>query len=214
VDTAKGSGVRPLQHRGGDGLPQPRPGARRLLADARAVVDATQFLSGSGTDSPKGVLTGLSSASWRIQTNTVAVTAIGDIYALKQAVPARFFPNTTFAAHPTVWDTVYRFTGGNSAEPLLLPTRDGNVAGRPKFEWSTMSTGLTTTGQKIMLAGDFKTGFVIADRIGAQIEPVQHVFGATNRYPIGARGLYFYWRTGSTVVSTTANAPLRWLEVK
>jgi predicted phage gp36 major capsid-like protein len=134
VDTAKGSGVRPLQHRGGDGLPQPRPGARRLLADARAVVDATQFLSGSGTDSPKGVLTGLSSASWRIQTNTVAVTAIGDIYALKQAVPARFFPNTTFAAHPTVWDTVYRFTGGNSAEPLAELARDGVAAAAVALE--------------------------------------------------------------------------------
>jgi HK97 family phage major capsid protein len=144
----------------------------------------------------------------------VAVTAIADIYSLKQAVPARYLNDAVFAAHPPVWDIVYRFTGGNSAEPLLLADRGGQLLGHDKFEWSTMSTGTTTTGQKIMLAGSFKDGMVIADRIGATLEIVPHIFGATNRFPIGARGLYMYRRTGSTVMSTAANAPLRWLEVK
>jgi HK97 family phage major capsid protein len=214
VDTAKGQAFVPYSIEVGMDYPDLAGELARLLADARAVVDATMFLTGTGTDQPRGVLTGLTNAAWRVQTTTVAVTALGDIYALKQAIPARFLTNATFAAHPTVWDVVYRFTGGNSAEPLLLPTRDGPVLGIPKFEWSTMSTATTTTASKIMLAGDFKSGFVIADRIGAQLEPIPHVFGATSRYPIGARGLYFWWRTGSTVIASTANAPLRWLEVK
>jgi HK97 family phage major capsid protein len=39
----------------------------RLISDARDVLDATQFLTGSGTDSPAGVLTGLTT-SQRVQT--------------------------------------------------------------------------------------------------------------------------------------------------
>src|SRR5262249_28577909 len=171
-------------------------------------------LTGTGTDSPKGVLTGLTTSA-RIQTNTIAVTAIGDIYALKQALaPTRFFAKAVLAAHPTVWDIVYRFTGGNSAEPLLLADRGGDCIGVPKFEWSTMSTATTTTGSKIMIIGQWDQ-FVIADRIGATIEILPHLLGATNRFPIGARGAYFYWRTGSTVLaSATPNAGFKYLEVK
>jgi hypothetical protein len=84
------------------------------------------------------------------------------VYSFKQALAnTSWFANTRFAAHPTVWDVVYRFTGGNSAEPLLMADRAGPVIGVPKFEWSTMSTATTTTGAKIMLGGDWSQ-FVIA----------------------------------------------------
>jgi HK97 family phage major capsid protein len=189
-----------------------------LLADARANLDNTMFLTGSGTNQPTGVLTGLSSTSWRQQTATVAVTAIADAYALKNAIPARHLPRTVFAAHPSVFDVFFRFVGGGSTEPPVLGpslgARDGKFLGYEKFEWSAMATTTTTTGTKIMLAGDFKAGFVIGDRIGASLEPIPMLFGATNRFPTGQRGLYFWWRTGSQVVSTSTNAPLRWLEVK
>jgi hypothetical protein len=44
-------------------------------------------------------------------------------------------------------------TAGNSAEPLLLPTRDGNVIGISKAELSMMATGTTTT-TKLIIAGE------------------------------------------------------------
>ncbi len=95
-----------------------------------------------------------------------------------------------------------------------LGARDGRFLGYEKFEWTAMATTTTTTGTKIMIAGDWRAGFVIGDRIGAQLEVVRHLFGPTNRFPTGQRGGYFFWRTGSAVVSTSTNAPLRWLEVK
>jgi predicted phage gp36 major capsid-like protein len=49
------------------------------------------------------------------------------------------------------------------------------------------------------------------DRIGLSIEIVPHIFGSSNRFPIGARGLYAWWRVGSGV---TAPAAARHLEVK
>jgi HK97 family phage major capsid protein len=190
----------------------------RILADARANLDSVQFLTGTGTDAPQGVLTGLSSATWRVQTATVAVTAIADGYALKNGLPARRLPNAVFAAHPAVWDVFFRFVGGGSAEPPLigpsLGARDGKFLGYPKFEWTAMATTTITTGTKIMVGGDWST-FVIADRLGATLELVPHLFGAAQgNLPTGQRGAFFDWRTGSTVVSTSTNAGLRWLEVK
>lgn len=55
-------------------------------------------------------------------------------------------------------DATYRFIGGNSTEPLQMPSRDGAYLGRPKVEWSTMSA-TTTTGSRIVVAGDSGRAF-------------------------------------------------------
>jgi len=89
-------------------------------------------------------------------------------------------------------------------------TRDGNVIGIPKAKLSTMATG-TTTATKLIIAGDFQAGQLIADRLGMSVELIPHLFGATNRFPTGQRGLFAIWPTGGGV--TAANA-LRYLEVK
>lgn len=69
----------------------------------------------------------------------------------------------------------------------------------------------TTTGSKIMVAGDFRTGFKIIDRVGGSVELIPHLFGAAQgNLPVGMRGLYYYWRVGSAVVAQNA---LRYLEV-
>lgn len=57
---------------------------------------------------------------------------------------------------------------------------------------------------------DFQAGYLIADRLGMSVELIPHLFGATNRFPTGQRGLFAIWRTGGGV--TAANA-LRYLEV-
>lgn len=181
----------------------------KLISDGRDGLDATKFLSGSGTNEPAGVLTGLAVAQ-RVLTNTIATFALGDTYLLKQALAARFMARASFAAHPNVYDAIYRFVGGNSTEPAPLPTREGPLLGQPKTEWSTMSTATTTTGAKIALYGDFAAGFTIADRIGMTAEIVPHLMGI-NRRPTGERGIFAYWRTGSKVVVPEA---LRYLEVK
>jgi predicted phage gp36 major capsid-like protein len=80
--------------------------------------------------------------------------------------------------------------------------RGGDVVGKPKVEWSTMAATTTTTGSKIAL---------LADWSGSQVELIPHLFGAANRFPIGARGLYHCWRTGTAVSKPNA---FRYLEVK
>jgi len=178
-----------------------------LFADAKNTLEATAFLTGTGTNEPKGVLTGLTT-SQRVQTATTNVYALADVYSLKQALPARFIGNASWLQHPTNLDRAFRFVGGNSTEPIFYPTRDGNILGIPTYEWSTMTSTMATT-QKIAIYGDM-SAFLVVDRIGMQVELVPHVFGAVARYPIGSRGLYAYWRVGSDV--TVQNA-IRYLEV-
>jgi HK97 family phage major capsid protein len=188
----------------------------QLVVDARNVVDATMFLTGTGSNQPSGILNiggtnGLTTTQ-RVQTNTVATYAVGDPWLLKAAVPARFINSTTFAAAPGTFDTTFRFVGGNSTEPYQFSNGDrgGDFLGRPKIEWSTMGTG-ATTGTKLIIGGDFRTGYKIVDRLGMSAELIPHMFGATARLPLGVRGLYVYWRTGAGVVAVNA---FRYLEVK
>jgi HK97 family phage major capsid protein len=185
----------------------------RLLADAKDVLDATAFLTGTGSNALGGILniggTGGLTTTQRVQMAGAAAFVLGDVYKLKQAIPPWFLASSTFVAAPQIWDTTYRFVGGNSTEPLLLSTRDGAVLGIRKVELSTMVT-TTSTGSKIMMAGDFRTGFLIGDRLGGSVELIPHLFGSANRFPTGRRGVVAIWRTGSGVVAANA---LSYLEV-
>ena len=70
-----------------------------------------------------------------------------------------------------------------------MPTRGGDFLGRPKVELSTVVSTLTTTGAKIIVAGDFSK-FKIIDNLGMQVELIPHLFAAANQRPTGQRGLY------------------------
>ena len=135
------------------------------------------------------------------------------MWSFKAAIPARFLNSATFAASPTTWDSVYRFVAqGSTTEPRQFANGDrgGDFLGRPKIEWSSMVSTLTMTGSKVMIGGDFRTGFKIVDRIGMQAEFIQNLVGPNQR-PTGQRGLFCWWRTSSGVQALNA---LRYLEVK
>jgi HK97 family phage major capsid protein len=207
VDTAKAFAFVPFSIEIGEDWNSLQSEMARLFADSKDVLEATAFLTGTGTNEPKGVLTGLTTTQ-RVQTATTNVYALADVYSLKQALPARFVSGASWTQHPTNLDRAFRFVGGNSTEPIFYPTRDGNILGIPTFEWSSMTSTMATTN-KIAIYGDF-SNFLIADRIGGTIELIPHLFGTTNRYPMGQRGLYYYWRVGSDVLVQNA---FRYLEV-
>ncbi len=179
----------------------------RLLADGRDVLDATKMLLGTGTNEPGGLLniggTGGLTTTQRVQSAGAGAVAIGDVYALKQAVPARFLANATFTFHPTRLDGVYRLVAaGSTTEPQIMPQgRNGPLLGKPVAEWSAMTTAVAT-GSKWAIVGDF-TNFLIADRLGFYVELIPHLFGASQR-PTGQRGLFSIWRTGTGVLVPNA----------
>jgi HK97 family phage major capsid protein len=185
-----------------------------LIRDGRDVLDATQFLTGNGTNAPVGILaigtTGALTTTQRVQTDVAATLDIDDVWDLKgNLTNTRFAGNARFAGNSAMFDRIYRFTpSGSTTEPQAMPTREGPLCGYPKVEWSTM-VNTTTSTSKVLLLGDF-SNYYVADRIGMTAELIPHLFGATNRFPTGQRGIYAYWRTGTVVA--VANA-FRYLEV-
>ena len=175
----------------------------KLLIDAKDVLESEKFLSGAGHGShePKGLLTGLE-AGQEVATSKAKEIKPADIYSLKAALPARFLASASWAGAPAVLDAIYKMIGGGSTEPPIMRTRDGGVFNAKTAEWSSMSTATTTTGEKVLLYGDFDE-FRVVDRLGMNIELVPHLFGASQR-PTGQRGLYAYWRTGSGVLVPSA----------
>jgi HK97 family phage major capsid protein len=194
-----------------------RSNIANLVADAKNTLEATKFLLGTGTNEPSGILNigalnGLTTTQ-RVLTATVATYAVGDPWLLKAQLPARFIPSSTYAGAPGMWDRTYRFVAqGSTTEPRQFSDGDrgSDFLGRPKVEWSPM-VNTTTTGSKLIIAGDFSRGYKIVDRIGMSIEVIPHLFGAAQgNLPTGQRGIFAYWRVGAGVVAPNA---FRYMEV-
>jgi HK97 family phage major capsid protein len=175
-----------------------------LFRDAKDVLEAGKFLSGTGTNEPFGVLTG---------TTTTVAAAVGltvtlaNLYALKNALPPRYRNSgrAAFMADVAILDRFRQFdTVGSSAAIWADSLQDGTPArllGYPVYEASEMAETITNA-TKIALFGDFSR-FLIVDRVGLTVEMIPHLFG-TNRRPTGERGLYAYWRNGSKVLDANA----------
>jgi HK97 family phage major capsid protein len=178
----------------------------RLIADGRDVNDAMVFFSGTASSNqPQGLMNELTATQGVLTAGTATVVA-DDLWNLKAAIPARFTPNTTFAAPPAMFDRLYRLTPtGGTSEPSLMPTRDGALMGRPTVEWSFNSGTATPTSGTLVIAGDF-TNYLIADRLGLTAVPIPTLFGGTAAFhpPTGESGLAVWGRTGAGV--TVANA--------
>jgi len=87
---------------------------------------------------------------------------------------------------PDRLDVFYRYVAqASTTDPLpFTQGRGGPFLGTPKVEWSTMSAATTVTGSKVAIVGDW-SGFVIADRVGASVELIPHLFGS--RQPFSDR---------------------------
>ena len=178
----------------------------RLIADGRDVNDSTMFYSGTtSSNQPNGIMNGLT-GSQQVVTVGTAAYAVGDPWALREAVPARFIGSSTFAMNPTIVDKSYRLVGsGATAEGVLMDSREAALCGRPVVEWSSLG-GTIGSGATIALCGDFNAGYVIADRLGLTAVPIQTLFGGTagSHWPTGQSGLAVWGRTGAGVVNANA----------
>lgn len=189
----------------------------QVIQDHKDDLEATKFTLGSGTGEPQGLITGATN----IVTGTggAASFVIGDLYAVEQALPPRFRPRAQWVGNRFAWQKVRQFDTAGGAQLFeylgrglnnAVPT-PGNlgvaVLGYPANEDSAMDAVLTT-GSELLVLGDFRY-YVVVDRIGMDIELIPHLFGATNRYPTGQRGVYAFWRNTAGVLHPNAFRVLR-----
>jgi HK97 family phage major capsid protein len=194
----------------------------KLIQDAKDVLEATKFTLGSGHAShePQGLITGATST---VATASSGAFAIADLYTLEQALPPRFRPMGQWFANRAIYNLVRQF-GVSASEALWQPLMNpntgplgvgldnrpfeegGNIGqkllGYGANETSDMTTSVTH-GSSILAIGD-PSYYLIVDRIGMTIELIPHLFGSSNRYPTGQRGLYAYWRNTGVVVDPNA----------
>lgn len=190
------------------------------IQDAKDDLEALEFTTGAGTTThPQGILVGATSTT---STATTGTLVIADMYTVEQALKPRSRPRAVWVANRFFYNKVRAFDTaggagmwyggvGSYAGPFSqglgnnVPT-DGSISqtlmGYRAYEDSAMASALTTLN-KIAVIGDFSK-FVIVDRIGMNIEIAPLLFGASNRFPTGQRGLFAYWRNTSKVVDPSA----------
>jgi len=186
----------------------------QLLADAKDVLEATEFLEGTGEgEKPAGIAKG---ATELVETATEKAFAIADVYTLEEALPPRWRTKGRFLANRGIYNKVRQFdTAGGAGlwhyigESLGQEGNAGTLLGYPAHELSTMQATVTQ-GKTIAFFGDFSE-FVIVERLGMTVELIPTLFGKENARPTGQRGLYAIWRNGSKVVNKAA---FRGLKVK
>lgn len=181
-----------------------------LLSDAKDECEATAFLTGTGTDEPFGLLTG---ATTNVSSAGSAAFAVADVYAVEEALGPRFRPLAQWVANRYIYNKARQFDTAGGASLFVDNLRLGlnndvgggaqggntgtNLIGYAANELSTMDAAITAN-KKIAVLGDFRH-YLIADRVGLDIEVIPHLMGS-NRRPTGQRGLYAYWRTGAKVL--------------
>ena len=113
-------------------------------------------------------------------------------------------------AGETILDKVRQFGGDGKdvfQESIALD-RPATILGRPVYGNAAMDSIYGSGENYVMIFGDIREGYTIVDRVGMSVELIPNLFGGTNNYPNGMRGLYAYWRNGAAVVNSSALATL------
>lgn len=182
----------------------------RMLQDAKDEEEAASFTNGVGTGiNPQGLVAGLG-ASAKVDTTTATTFAVGDVHKLKGQLPPRFRARASWMASDTVYSLTRQFgtSLGSSFWVDLNDDRPSRLLGKPAFENSEMAETIVANN-RIMVYGDF-SHYLIAERIGMNVELIPHLMGANQR-PTGQRGIYAIWFNSGKILADNA---FRYLNVK
>lgn len=187
-----------------------------LFADAKNVLENTQFLTGLGhsSNAPQGLIA-VGGATAVVSTATSATFAVADLYSLEAALNVRFRDNATIVGNNAAFQKIRQFdtAGGANLWTQLSYNEPATLLGYPVREWSAFSSALTTSGSTILTFGDFSK-FLIIDRVGMDVELIPHLFATANNRPSGQRGLYAYWRNTSYVATPGLQANSGFVSLK
>ena len=179
----------------------------RILAMGKDTLESQLFVTGTGSSQHTGLVgtAALSALSSQIVTSATTDTfAIADVYAIDGALPARYRPRAGWFSHRKTQNLIRQFdTYGGAAiwADNLRDNAPGTIFGRPSYEAEAMDGVITGSGENYMLLFADSEAFVIADRVGMTVEPIQHLFSNTTTRPSGQRGFYAYARSGCNWVN-------------
>lgn len=179
-----------------------------LIAEAFGYAESTAFVTGSGTNGPKGVVTAISATAGSTVTATTrgafTTASAVDVFALLQSLPSRYEDNATWVANKASFNTIRQMSTGSNGSYFWTDLNSGikpSLLGSPLVQVSDMSSA-TTSGTVLIVLGDWSQ-YVIYDRLGTQVEFVQNVVDGSG-LPLGQRGLIAHKRVGGDVTDINA----------
>jgi len=179
---------------------------RNMITRAKDDLEGAAFATGSGSGQPTGVITALDGSASEIAPATPETFAIADVYALEQALQARYRNNGSFIANKVYYNAIRQFdtNGGAGLWERIGAAMPSQLLGYNAYESSDMDGVLpnaaATADNFALLFGDF-SNYVIVDRVGLSVELVPHLFATANNRPNGQRGFFANWRTGANSVN-------------
>jgi len=175
-----------------------------LLADAKDRLEEAAFATGGGSGGvPQGVVNG---ATTVVTTATTTVIALGDVYGVQAALPARFrnAPGAAWVANVAIINKIRQLdtAGGSSFWTNLGKGQPETLLGAPIYESTTMTSSVASNSLEAIF-GDFGQ-FLIVDRVGVSMIYDPLVQGTGGILPTGQAGWFMFWRVGSQL--STVNA--------
>ncbi|KUM06142.1 MULTISPECIES: phage major capsid protein [Mycobacteriaceae] len=177
----------------------------RMLADDKDTKESIAHVTGTGVGQPTGIITALAgTASVRPAITADTLTA-QDVYDLDSALPQRYAANGSWLAHRKTYNALRQFDqgGGNALWGQLADGRKSELLGRPNYIAEAMKSTIAAGQTNHMLVfGNFRN-YVIADRLGATMSYIPHLFGPNGR-PTGKSGWHAWFRSGADSVNDAA----------
>lgn len=176
-----------------------------LIGEGLDYAEGTAYVSGSGSDAPKGIITAISATVASTVTATTRGTftsaSVADTLALLNALPVRYEDSSTWVMNKATYRTIAQQVVGTAGVKVIDMTDRNNLLDLPVVRASDMPSA-TTSGNILAILGDFSQ-FIIYDRLGVNVEFIQNVVDGSG-IPTGQRGLVAYKRTGSNVADVNA----------
>jgi HK97 family phage major capsid protein len=176
---------------------------------------ASTLAVGTGSSQPTGVFTKLDATSAsEVRLTTAGQLGAVDVFKAWNALPERFRARASWVLSVSTESLIRSFSTPSSSSAYFTVdlTQEGisMINGRPVVRTDYAPTFLvgTTTSQNVAVVGDLKQ-YVLAQRIGLQVEPVPMLFqqqtaGTGIGYPAGQRGFFAYARAGADVAVPNA----------
>lgn len=176
-----------------------------LIGTAIDMAEGVAFISGSGSNAPKGIITAVSGTAGSLVTcttrGTFDSTSGVDTLALFNALPARYEDSATWLMHKKTYLTIAQQTFGSAGGKIIDMTNRNVILDAPVGRSSSIDSA-TTSGNFLAVLGDFSQ-YIIYDRLGVNVEFIQNVVDGSG-IPTGQRGLVAYKRVGADVADVNA----------
>lgn len=178
-----------------------------LFKEAKDDLEATAFATGTGSSQPTGIVTAviLTAGSIVSATTDNSFGAV-DVYALLADLPAKHRQRASFVSELATINLMRQFATADNYHAFITDMTGDTPAkllGKPLYESSAMDGAIGTGDDYVLVYGDFRN-YVIADRVGFQVEYIPHLFATGNNRPNGQRGWYTWWRVGADSVNDDA----------